>query len=179
MHRWLIIFLISAQNLWSQPHARLTPEVVRGYDLVFSLRFPEAEALINTEKKTDSKNQHFTYLENYIDYLSLFISEDVDIYEVLSNNKTDRLHQVEKLPKSEPFRLFMIANINLQWALSRLKFGEYSTAALEFNRAYRAIEENQLLFPDFAPNQITLGAIHAMIGVVPEKYHWMLKLINM
>ena len=179
MYRWLFIFLISAQNLWSQPHARLTPEVLQSYNLVFSLRFQEAETFIAEGKKTDNQNLQYTYLENYIDYLSLFISEDIRTFETLSDNKSDRLSQVEKLPKSEPYRLYMIANINLQWALSRLKFGEYSTAGLEFIRAYRAIEENQQQFPDFLPNQITLGAIHAMIGVVPDKYQWMLKMINL
>ena len=63
--------------------------------------------------------------------------------------------------------------------MARLKFREYFTAAIEINKAYRLLEKNNESFPDFIPNKISLGVLHVMIGMVPDKYQWILDLISM
>ena len=73
----------------------------------------------------------------------------------------------------------MLGNIYLQWAVARLKFKEYVTAAIEINKAYRLLEKNAEMFPEFVPNKISLGVLHIMIGMVPEKYQWLLNIISM
>ncbi len=73
----------------------------------------------------------------------------------------------------------MLGNIHLQWAVARLKFKEYFTAAVEINKAYRLLEKNAEMFPEFVPNKISLGVLHIMIGMVPDKYQWLLNIISM
>lgn len=73
----------------------------------------------------------------------------------------------------------MLGNIHLQWAVARLKFKEYFTAAIEINKAYRLLEKNSEEFPNFLPNNISLGVLHIMIGMIPEKYHWILSIVSM
>ena len=69
--------------------------------------------------------------------------------------------------------------MNLQWAFARLKFRQYFSAAIEINRAYRLLTDNTHTFPDFVPDDLSLGVLHVLIGMVPDQYNWMLRLISM
>jgi len=89
-----------------------------------------------------------------------------------------RIAIIESLSDTSPYKNYLLANVNLQWAFARLKFNEYFTAAIEINRAYNLIEKNEQEFPDFYPNKITHGVIKIMFGLVPENYNWILSIIS-
>lgn len=162
-----------------QPKVNLNDRCKGAYEDILSLKFKEATLLLEKEKTDNNDNLYVPYLENYIDFLKVFISEDYDLFTLLEENKSERIDRIKQLDENSPYRNFMLGNINLQWAVARLKFQEYFTAAFEINRAYRLLEENNDKFPDFVPNEITLGVLHIMIGLVPEKYRWILDIINM
>lgn len=149
------------------------------YQDIISLKFDSAKLLLEQEKKENPQNLFVPYLENYFDFLKAFISEDEGLFDSIEENKSERIDLIENLGEQSPYRDYMIGNINLQWAVARLKFQEYFTAAFEINRAYRLLKDNNENFPDFIPNKITYGVLHIMIGLVPEKYRWILDIINM
>ncbi len=179
MNRLLIFLLLLSGLANAQPHVTINSQGREAYEMVMSLRFEEANKLIAQARKTDHDNLFYIYLENYQDFLSAFISEDKALFDELEKNKSKRLDQLDRLRDNDPFKVYLSGNINLQWAVVRLKYGEYFTAAFEFNRAYRAINQNAEDFPNFFPNQISLGVIHAMVGVVPDQYQWLLQIVNM
>lgn len=156
-----------------------SPNCKQAYKEIMSLKFDQAEKYLIAEEKLYPENIYPIYLENYIDFLKVFISEDEEIFESLEKNKQQRIKIIETLSDTSPYRNYLLANINLQWAFARLKFNEYFSAAIELNRAYRLIEANTLKFPEFYPNKITHGIIKIMIGLVPEKYNWILSIISM
>jgi len=119
------------------------------------------------------------YLENYMDFLRVFIGENQTLFDQLDDGFDIRYNRIKQLPDSSRFKNLLLANMNLQWAFARLKFGQYFSAAWELNRAYRLLTENVESFPHFVPNFITMGVLHVMIGLVPDKYGWMLKIISM
>lgn len=149
------------------------------YQEILSLKFDEARENLYAEQIENPENVYVDYLENYIDFLSVFISGDETLFDTLEKNKSKRIDRVEKLAPSSPYRNFILGNINLQWAFARLKFGEYFTAAFEVKKAYRLLTKNEEDFPDFLPNNITLGVLHIIIDLAPDKFDWLLKLINM
>jgi len=149
------------------------------YYKIMSLRLDEAADILNQTKDSRYANAQIAYLENYIDFLRVFISEDQNIFAVAEDSLPLRKEIVQNLSAESPFRNYYLANMNLQWAFARLKFNEYFTAAIEINRAYRLIEENAKTFPDFYPNKITFGVLKIMVGLVPEKYNWILNLVSM
>lgn len=149
------------------------------YQEILSLKFDEAREYLNAERIVNPQNVFVDYLENYIDFLSVFISGDETLFETLEKNKSKRIDLVKKLDHTSPYRNFMLGNIHLQWAAARLKFKEYFMAAYEFNKAYRLLTKNKEGFPNFIPNNITLGVLHIMIDLAPDKYHWLLNIINM
>lgn len=173
----VLIFFSSC--IVSQSYVELTEEGIEAYQAIMALKFEQAEKIISEEKVNHPDNLYFIYLENYMDFLSLFLSEEKAMFDELEPYKSKRIDQIKKLSKTDPYRNYFLGNIQLQWAVARLKFSEYFTAATEINKSYRLLEENQQQFPDFVPNKISLGVLHIMIGMIPEKYHWMLNLINM
>ncbi len=73
----------------------------------------------------------------------------------------------------------MLGNMHLQWAVLKIMFGDYISAAFEFNSAYQLIENNTSEFPDFRLNDLSLSVLKIIIGLVPEQYNWFLSLLSM
>ncbi len=174
----LLIILLNLQSSISQ-EVELTDGCKEAYQSIIALKFNDARRILDQEKEALPDNLYIPYLENYLDFLTIFIDEDEEQFNRLEENKSSRVDQIRKLDDSSAFRNYMLGNIHLQWAVARLKFREYFTAALEINKAYRLLEKNEERFPDFVPNKISLGVLHVMIGMVPKKYHWLLNLISM
>ncbi|MFH1296647.1 MAG: tetratricopeptide repeat protein [Bacteroidota bacterium] len=149
------------------------------YHEILNFRFDEANKLLHQESKQHPDNLIPLYLENYIDFFKLFTGEDKLMFELLKSNKSIRLDQLERGDKDSPYYRFCIAGIAVQWALVRLKFGEYTTAAFEIRRAYLLLKENEKRFPDFLPNQIGLGILHIIVGLIPAQYQWLANLAGL
>lgn len=148
------------------------------YEYALALRFGEARELLRKLKKEEPGNLAVYHIENYIDFLTVYINEDEAEYKRLRVNRDLRLAQVEKGNSSSPYYLFVQADIRLQWALVRLKFDDYLGAFTEVNRAYKLLARNQERFKDFMPTYKDLGILHAMVGTIPDNYRWGLKLLS-
>ncbi len=149
------------------------------YTDILSLKFEDAQKRIDIEKIKNPQNIYSTYLENYIDFLKVTISEDEELFNSLEDIIPERIKKIKTLSDTSRFKKYFIGNINLQWGTARARFGEYFTSAVEINRAYRLLEANNKSFPNFMPNSITLGILHIMIGIIPDSYRWVLNLISM
>jgi len=150
----------------------------QAYRSVILLRFKEARQKLQSEKQQNPTNLVPVYLENYIDFLTLFIGEDRAEFEKLKSLKSKRIHLLEDGREDSPFYRFCLGEVHLQWAFARLKFGEYTAAALEIRKAYQLFSENEERFPTFLPNKIGLGVVHVTAGIVPDNYRWIANLMG-
>ncbi|MCX6251338.1 MAG: hypothetical protein NTX61_11375 [Bacteroidetes bacterium] len=148
------------------------------YQYIFSCRFKEARQLIEAEKKLLPSNHIPVLLENYIDFLILFTNEDPEDFSRLSKNETARLTSLEDANKNSPYYRFTLAQVQLQWAFARVKFGEFISAVIEIRGAKSLLEENKQLYPGFMLNNCGLGLIHTMAGIVPDQYKWLANLLG-
>jgi len=148
----------------------LSQDAQKAYTSILSLRFEEATVLLNKIRKDDPQNRIVDLLENYIDFFTLVIQEDKADFQRLEKNKAIRLQAAQQLDISNPYCRYIQAEINIQWALSRLKFGEYFTAFRELSKANSLLEENEQYFPDFIANQTSLGMLQALMGTIPDSY---------
>jgi len=124
--------VFSTASVWSEtPVIRFSPEAEHAYKLIFQLRLREAGRAIDEIKHSDPDNYVVYFLENYIDFFTLFIGENAADLKRLRNNKDVRLNKINKTDISSPYYLYCRAEINLQWALARLKFEEYTRAFFE------------------------------------------------
>jgi predicted negative regulator of RcsB-dependent stress response len=141
---------------------------LRAYQNIFELKLTTAKALIANEKKVNPDNSIIPLLENYIDYFHLLTTESKTDFDKLKENKSKRLDQVEGDDKSSPYYLYAQAEINLQWALIRGRYGEYFTAAREIKKANGLLQDNVKKFPGFHLNSKGLGVINAFLGNLPD-----------
>lgn len=173
-----ILFFSVSHQLSATTKFEFTPEAKKAYDLVLSLRFNEARSTIFQIKFEDPDNLIVYYIENYIDFFTVFINEDKEEFKALEKNKDYRLDRIKQGDKDSPYYLYAQAEIKLQWALARTKFEEYFTAFTEVRAAYKLLTKNQKRFPDFMANKKSLGILHALVGTVPDSYKWGIKLLG-
>jgi len=150
-----------------QGYFELNESISEAYKLVSTLQFKEAQAKIDSIKHNEPDNLLVYHIENYIDFFTIFINEEEEEFKRLEKNKKIRLEKIGQGDKSSPYYLFAKAEINLQWATARIKFGQKFDAAREVYRAYKFLEDNQEKFPDFIENKKSLSIIHALGESLP------------
>ena len=149
------------------------------YQSILSLQFNHAGKLLKTEKASHPGNLIPAYLENYIDFLSVFIREDPLAFEKFRNAQEQRLDLLKKGKPGSPWYRYCLGNMRIQFAICRMKFGEYKSAALDISHANSDLKENRTLYPDFLIQNSGLGLIHVLAGIIPDNYTWVLKILGL
>jgi tetratricopeptide (TPR) repeat protein len=139
--------------------------------LVLNLQTEEARTLIPQPRTVQ---EH--YVMSLAEALELLISEDGERYTEYEDHFEALLDRKTKL--NSPEDLFLQAEIGLHWAFVHLKFGHEFDAALNLRQAYHTSQEIKKRFPKFTAIYKTSGLLQVIIGSVPEKYNWVLGLLN-
>ncbi len=181
LHLVLLSLTVSAsvvESPESNGYLEFSEEIKKAYRLILSLRLDEGRAVIERIKVSEPNNALVYLVEDYIDFFTLFIGEDKASFERLVKNKKIRLKQIKASDRSSPYYLYAQAEINLHWALVRIKFEQRFRAFREISNAYSLLTENEERFPNFLPNKKGLGVLHATLGTIPDKYKWGVKFIS-
>ena len=149
------------------------------YRSILSLHFTEAGKLLNAEKAAHPSNLIPVYLENYIDFFTVFIGEEPSAFEKFRKAQELRTDILKKGNMESPYYRYCLGNMRIQFAICRMKFGEYKSAALDISRAYGDLKENAQLHPDFLLQNSGLGLIHVLAGVIPDNYSWVLRILGL
>ena len=163
------------------PDTRLafSPRVQLAYFEVQKLRLDKVRALLAQERRENPNNGALVYVENYADMYYLLISEDRAAYNIMSKKEDTRLEELQKLPDNSPYQRLLRAEVRLQWAFAKLKFGNEVSACWDIIKAYKLLEENRQKFPTFVPTLKSLGLLHVLIGSVPEQYTWVTRTLGL
>ncbi|RDC56775.1 tetratricopeptide repeat protein [Pedobacter chinensis] len=163
----LSIFFIFPLSLFA--NFDFNANCLNAYRSIFELKLGNARAYIATEKKQRPNNSIIPLLENYVDYFTILTSESKADFDKLKANKSARLDQIsDDNDRNSPYYLYAQAEINLQWALIRGRFGEYFNAAMEIKKANGLLQDNAKKFPNFHLNMKGLGLINAVLGNLPD-----------
>jgi hypothetical protein len=149
------------------------------YQAIFKLKIQEGRKLLDQEKLTNPSNLMPYFIGNYADFLSIYISENESLFKIYAKNKDIRMDKLVNGNKKSPYYLYTQAGLHLQWAFTRIKFGEYFTAVFEVKKAYTLLKENQEKFPNFKPNQKDLAFLKTLFGAIPDKYSAGAKLLGL
>mgnify|MGYP000052233099 CR=1 FL=1 len=180
--RWLFSILLcigSIASHGSSPTFTYTSGCQQAYRHIMRLELPLAEQLLAQEKAKHPNNLIPIYLENYIDFFRLYMHEDEAWYYEILDRKKDRLRQLQEGDKTSPFYLFCQAEVRIQWAVARLKFEEYMGAFTDVRKAYKLLQANLFIHPDFLLSKKSMGVLKAVIGAIPDKYQWGAALLGM
>ena len=166
------LFLLSALFLLSPftsfANFDFNANCLNAYKNIFELKLGNARAYLATEKKLRPNNSIIPLLENYIDYFTLLTSNSKVEFDRLKANKSARLNRISADDKASPYYLYAQAEIYLQWALIRGRYGEYFNAALEIRKANSLLEENIKKFPSFPLSYKGMGLINVVLGSLPD-----------
>lgn len=152
-----------------------TPNLQKAYFEVFKLKLITSQKLIAAEKPS---NPFKIYISNYIDMIEVLNSDSEAAYEKFVNQEGKRLESIEQLNTHSPYNRFLRAEVKMQLAVVKIKFGSEVKAAWNIVQAARLLEENKKLFPNFVPQLKSLGCLHILIGSIPENYRWVIKLLG-
>ena len=159
---------------------RFNSECQAAYKEIIRLRIEPAEEILEREKQAQPDNFVLLLLEDYVDFLRVFISENKDEYDRLSKNKDDRINVIKKQGNKEsPYYYYTLGEIHFHSAVLKIRFGDYVSAIFEMRRAFRLMEQNKYHHPEFKPTYKTMGLLHAVLGSVPDKYKWGVSLLGM
>lgn len=137
------------------------------YEEIIDLKLDKARTTLKDQKALEPYNLSTLHLDNYLDFFELFIHEDFDRFKELEKNKSIRINRLKKhLRDEDPFKKFAIAEIELQWALTRSKFDQLFKSGREVYHAYHLLKDNQKEHPDFVYNNKSLSIIHSLIETI-------------
>lgn len=149
------------------------------YKNIFKLKIQEGQQQLYKEKLVNKDNLLPHFLDNYADFLVLYLSDDAQLYKKLLPKKEERLKILEKGNPQSPYYLYTQANICLQWSFIKIKFGDYLSAVWDVKKAYNLLRTNKEKFPTFAPNDKDLALLNTIFGAIPDKYKLGAKLLGL
>ena len=149
------------------------------FQSILKLRLSDAEAFLQKEKKDNPANALTLLYSNYSDFIKAFIAEEKGYADTLRLNTERRLRSLDLEKQNSPFFLLTKADMLIQTAMIKAKFGENVSAALDIRKAYKYAERNFILYPTFPLNKKTLGLLHTMVGAIPHEYRWLVSLAGM
>jgi tetratricopeptide (TPR) repeat protein len=161
--------------------AQIPPNLARAYEEATKLRISVARQYVAKEKnnKALTASAFGVYVENYADMVTLLVSDDSQLFAQLGSRQDQRLELLNELPDTSPYQRFLKAEIRLHWAFVKMKFGKEAGASWDIIKAYKLLDENARLFPDFVSNYKSLGLLHVLIGSAPQNYQWVAKLLGL
>ena len=177
MQKTILIFLLTLISL--SPKAAdfdMNPTMQKAYSEIIKTNLSVGRMILENDK---ANNGIKAYLKSYADLIQLLIDEEKDFYEQFIDNQTIRITYLEKLDKKSPYNRFLQAEIRIHAAFVKLKFGHEVKGSWEIIKAYKLLEANAKEFPDFLPNQKSLGLLHILIGSTPENYQWVATLLGL
>lgn len=160
---------VAQQSDWLKDEGSNKP-----YILALNLQLTEARALLK-EVKTPEQ----IYVVSLAGALELLVTEEEAKFEKYENEYEERLELLESINPVTAESLFATAELRLQWAFIYLKFGHELDAAWNVRQAYLIVQSCKKKFPSYLPIKKTSGLLEIMLGSVPEKYQWVMSLLNM
>jgi hypothetical protein len=177
--KFLVLILLLFQSFHSYSNFEWNSNCNDAYNKIIRLEFDLANQIILKEKKVNPENRIVYLLDNYIDFFKIQIGEERSDYLHNIEQIEKRINAVSEGKKDSYWHDYCLAEIYIQTAANRLKFGDYFKAALEINKAYRLLSVNKEKYPQFTPNNKSFAILETLIGSIPSKYEWVLTLANM
>jgi TolA-binding protein len=144
----------------------------QAHNLALELRWTEARQLVK------DNSAYSIYVTSLCNVLELLINEDQRLLEGYELIFEKQLAQLEK-QSSSPSVIFAQAELQLQWAFVCLKFEREFDGALKLRRAYQLAAQGRKKYPDYLPLLKCHGLLQILLGAVPEKHNWILRMMSM
>jgi tetratricopeptide (TPR) repeat protein len=181
---YIITFLISFISFMPVGRAQALSEFDfnsdcrKAYEEIIKLKLNTGRQILEVEKKVHPGNLIPYFLDNYIDFFTLYFNEDPKEFQRSRISLDKRLALMKKGNPSSPFYLYTRSVIYFQWAAIYIKFGERWDAAWAFRKSFLTGKDNLERFPDFQPSIMLQGSMQVAAGTIPPGYQWLSNLLG-
>lgn len=157
----------------------ISPNLLEAQKHIAALRLDKGKAFVEAEKQANKMNMAVHLFDNYIDFYRILCLQKKEDFDAFEKAKPLRIEALKKIDQSNPYRLFAQSEVHLQSAFLKGMFEEYVGAAWDFKTCYQLLEENTKKFPGFITNKKDVGIIKAILGTIPDSYHWIVSIAGM
>ncbi len=173
-HPFFVLFFFNL-SFYSYSQFHFSDQAQKAYNDYFKLKVNSANQAVKELQKYEDQKALVLYLENLSDILPILISDNKAEYEARKENEDLRLNTLKTFDKNSPYHLYIAAEIKLHWAMAKIAFNDNVQAFWNIRSAYKNISDNKDKYPDFLPNDKTLGLLQVILSAVPEEYQWITK----
>ncbi|NVK83444.1 MAG: hypothetical protein HWE21_03930, partial [Cytophagia bacterium] len=146
-----------------------------------------AQSLLNLDlhpgqtpsKPTSEDDLRDIYYQNLHDVFYLIFHESDSAFASLSQLEEERLSALESFENKSSWNSSIQAEIKLQWAFIKLKYGDEWSAFWSLRGTTKLIRENREKYPSFELNLRTEGLLNILFGATPDNYKWVFNLFGM
>ncbi len=171
--------IVSSCMLQAQKVYEFNSTCQQAYQEITRLKINNGLALVEKARQQNPDNLVPVLLESYADFYTLFLNEDPKEYQLRYPKFIERIEQLQAGPRSSPFYYYCLSVVRMHKAASAIKFGKFWDAGWDFRRSYQLIKDNRKQFPTFSPNDLSYGALQAVVGTIPKGYKWIASLFGM
>lgn len=171
-YRPFFVFWLISIPLSVSANYQFTPKLKEAYNYLFQLKTPVARQLIKKELEVRPSNGIAIYLENYTDVVECIITGEEYRYELLLKKYDKRIDKIESFKSDSPYHRFVLSEMKMQIAFTKLYFQDKMSAFWSMRSAYKLTKENLEKNPGFKPSRKTAGILEILIGSVPKEHQW-------
>jgi tetratricopeptide (TPR) repeat protein len=125
-----------------------------------------------------TSEEYAWYLKSLVLTTQLFLSDDASRYKSSKNMEGQMLNSIEESGLDDVSIRYLQAEVKMQWAILKMKFGEEFKAFWSMRQAYKLALTNLERSPKHQPTYKTMGMLYVLFGVVPDKQQWVLSLFG-
>lgn len=164
-----------AKSSISHPHSRL----LEPYRALLNFQLNEAREMISDFQPSSPEDISFTVvLQSLSDIIELTMSDNHTLFDELSNHENAYISRIKSIDNDSDWQTFAEAEIRLHWSYTRFRMGDELGAAIRLFRSWEIIENGIQSNPDFVPYYRTYGVMNILLGALPDKYDWIMKLLG-
>jgi tetratricopeptide (TPR) repeat protein len=177
------VFLCACFFFWAGASAEAaemewTSEAKNAYSLITDLRVDEALTIIRLQSISSPGNLIWPYLEDYGDFVRIFVQEDLRKMPAFLSASLLRQEKIVAVPESNPLSLMAQAQMSLHQCALHLQQGQFVSAAADINKAFKLLRKNQKLHPGDAANMRLYASLKVAFGAVPDQYRWLISMVT-
>ena len=98
MKKITILFILFCQCAFAS--FDMNENMQNSYQYIINLEFEKANDLLQKEQKSNSINGFIPLHQNYIDFLTIIIAEDIHYFEITEKKKDARIDKLKKNDKT-------------------------------------------------------------------------------
>ncbi len=125
------------------------------------------------------KSPETLYLSHLLTATEIFITDDRAYFKNQKHLESEYLAEIDNSPFNTASRMFLKTEVKIQWSMLKMKYGEEFSAFWNMRQAYHMAKETSEKYPDFIPAYKSVGFLYILLGMVPEKYNWLLSFFGL